>query len=167
MENRCICAYFNVILKGKKLWSFWNLFLTSFWYIENLSCLNVPFGLNIVLMYFFKAISFHFKIYWVIYTVIYTVFKTIHTSRYLILSDLLVFTGFLGKYFLKHCWKSVGGASIFSELQTYENICCGFFLLLTWNNTWNNYHTFDFWVFPENLLLHTMFDVGVAMKLFL
>ena len=65
----------------------------------------------------------------------YTLFKNIDTGRYLIWSDLLVCTGFLGKYFLEHCWGSVEEASIFSKLQAYESICCGFLLLLTWNNS--------------------------------
>ena len=46
-----------------------------------------------------------------------TVFKNIHTSRYLIWSDLLAFTGFLSKYFLKHCWKTLEEADIFNKLQ--------------------------------------------------
>ena len=65
----------------------------------------------------------------------YALFKNIDTGRYLIWSDLLVCTGFLGKYFLEDCWESVEEASIFSKLQAYENICYGFLLLLTWNNS--------------------------------
>ena len=67
METWCNYAYFDVILKNKRLWSFWYLFLIRFWYIKNLlklvKTLNVSFGLNIALMYFFKVILFHLEIY--------------------------------------------------------------------------------------------------------
>ena len=44
----------------------WGRFDISFWYIKSESYFNDPFGLNIVLMYFFKVISFYLDIYQVI-----------------------------------------------------------------------------------------------------
>ena len=47
---------------GKKLWSFSFPFLLRVRYFKNESCLAVFFRCNLILMYFFKVISFHLEL---------------------------------------------------------------------------------------------------------
>ena len=58
-------VFFDVFLKEKKLWSLCPL-LMFFRYFNNESRLAVFFRCNLISMYFFKVISFHFEISYVI-----------------------------------------------------------------------------------------------------
>ena len=67
-------------------------------YKELIWCTN---NLNAHIRTFCKRWSFIWRCFFPV-----SILRNIHTGRHLIWSDLLVFTGFLGKYFLNHSWKS-------------------------------------------------------------
>ena len=62
----------------------------------------------------------------------YTELKNIYSSQYPIWSCLPPFTVFLSKYFLKDCWKSLGGCS-FSVRWKLMGSSVGFFFCLFFN----------------------------------
>ena len=66
------CFFWCVFKRKKKSWSLCPL-LISFRYFKNDSRLAVSFGCNLISMYFFKVISFHFEISYVIIQCLRTV----------------------------------------------------------------------------------------------